>query len=201
MPLPHVSSVPYLLSFIISLFDSVVFSTAFSLWYTPFCIYCHILKKQYKILACFKMESQPYQAITASAAQGTFIGLSRFDNFSHLVACIVLFEQPFDVRSLNNLKILLLLSCRIAVFRDKSIDKWQRKTQVTTGAAAIKGKLHAFNQVNQIGFNPFIKNQLFQIQTHLIQIEWIGPTTKRYNMTCMISSSLHRILVIKLLLI
>lgn len=45
---------------IISLFDSVVFSTAFSLCYTPFCIYCHILKKQYKILACFKMESQPY---------------------------------------------------------------------------------------------------------------------------------------------
>ncbi|XAR54177.1 hypothetical protein NMG60_11029199 [Bertholletia excelsa] len=35
---------------------------------------------------------------------------------------------------------------RIAPFRDKSIDKWQRKTQVTTGAAAMKGKLHAFNQ-------------------------------------------------------
>ncbi|GFY92705.1 rRNA processing protein-like protein [Actinidia rufa] len=35
---------------------------------------------------------------------------------------------------------------RIAPFRNKSIDKWQRKTQVTTGAAAIKGKLHAFNQ-------------------------------------------------------
>ncbi|KAG8664025.1 hypothetical protein MANES_01G272000v8 [Manihot esculenta] len=35
---------------------------------------------------------------------------------------------------------------RIAPFRDKSIDKWQRKTQVTTGAAAIKGKLQAFNQ-------------------------------------------------------
>ncbi|KAF2303536.1 hypothetical protein GH714_019036 [Hevea brasiliensis] len=34
---------------------------------------------------------------------------------------------------------------RIATFRDKSIDKWQRKTQVTTGAAAIKGKLLAFN--------------------------------------------------------
>ncbi|KAK2650861.1 hypothetical protein Ddye_018350 [Dipteronia dyeriana] len=34
----------------------------------------------------------------------------------------------------------------VASFRDKSIDKWQRKTQVTTGAAAIKGKLHAFNQ-------------------------------------------------------
>ncbi|KAE9592233.1 putative apoptosis-antagonizing transcription factor, AATF leucine zipper-containing [Lupinus albus] len=35
---------------------------------------------------------------------------------------------------------------RIASFRDKSINKWQRMTQVTTGAAAIKGKLHAFNQ-------------------------------------------------------
>ncbi|KAI8545458.1 hypothetical protein RHMOL_Rhmol07G0041700 [Rhododendron molle] len=35
---------------------------------------------------------------------------------------------------------------RVAAFRNKSIDKWQRKTQVTTGAAAIKGKLHAFNQ-------------------------------------------------------
>ncbi|OIW01121.1 hypothetical protein TanjilG_25229 [Lupinus angustifolius] len=35
---------------------------------------------------------------------------------------------------------------RIASFRDKSINKWQRMTQVTTGAAAIKGKLQAFNQ-------------------------------------------------------
>ncbi|KAI4356665.1 hypothetical protein L6164_000669 [Bauhinia variegata] len=35
---------------------------------------------------------------------------------------------------------------RMAAFRDKSINKWQRMTQVTTGAAAIKGKLHAFNQ-------------------------------------------------------
>ncbi|XP_031395136.1 protein AATF isoform X2 [Punica granatum] len=35
---------------------------------------------------------------------------------------------------------------RIAPFRDKSVDKWQRKTQVTTGVAAMKNKLHAFNQ-------------------------------------------------------
>ncbi|THG11525.1 hypothetical protein TEA_017508 [Camellia sinensis var. sinensis] len=35
---------------------------------------------------------------------------------------------------------------RIAHFRNKSIDKWQRKSQVTTGAAAFKSKLHAFNQ-------------------------------------------------------
>ncbi|KAG6628565.1 putative uncharacterized protein DDB_G0270496 [Carya illinoinensis] len=38
------------------------------------------------------------------------------------------------------------MQMRIASFRDKSIDKWQRKTQVTTGAAAMKAKLHAFNQ-------------------------------------------------------
>lgn len=37
--------------------------------------------------------------------------------------------------------------CRIAYFRNKAIDKWQRKTEVTTGAAVIKGKLQAFNQV------------------------------------------------------
>ncbi|KAB2627228.1 protein AATF-like [Pyrus ussuriensis x Pyrus communis] len=38
------------------------------------------------------------------------------------------------------------LLSRIATFRDKSINKWQRKTEVITGAAAIKSKLHAFNQ-------------------------------------------------------
>ncbi|XP_039040918.1 putative uncharacterized protein DDB_G0270496 [Hibiscus syriacus] len=35
---------------------------------------------------------------------------------------------------------------RIATFRDKAVDKWQRKTEVTTGAAVIKNKLQAFNQ-------------------------------------------------------
>lgn len=39
------------------------------------------------------------------------------------------------------------LFCRMSSFRNKSVDKWHRKTQVTTGAAAIRGKLHAFNQV------------------------------------------------------
>ncbi|XP_021286335.1 putative uncharacterized protein DDB_G0270496 [Herrania umbratica] len=34
---------------------------------------------------------------------------------------------------------------RLAAFRDKAVDKWQRKTEVTTGAAAIKSKLQAFN--------------------------------------------------------
>jgi hypothetical protein len=39
---------------------------------------------------------------------------------------------------------------RITTFRNTEIDKWQRKIQVTTGAAALKGKLHAFNQVTQM---------------------------------------------------
>ncbi|XP_051143747.1 uncharacterized protein LOC127260114 [Andrographis paniculata] len=38
------------------------------------------------------------------------------------------------------------MQSRMASFRNKSIDKWHRKTQVTTGRAAIKDKLHAFNQ-------------------------------------------------------
>ncbi|KAE8787009.1 Protein AATF [Hordeum vulgare] len=38
------------------------------------------------------------------------------------------------------------MQTRITLFRNTEIDKWQRKTQVTTGAAALKGKLHAFNQ-------------------------------------------------------
>ncbi|ESQ47974.1 hypothetical protein EUTSA_v10020921mg [Eutrema salsugineum] len=38
------------------------------------------------------------------------------------------------------------LQKRMYVFRNKAVDKWQRRTQVTTGAAATKGKLHAFNQ-------------------------------------------------------
>ncbi|XBI62228.1 hypothetical protein VPH35_042884 [Triticum aestivum] len=38
------------------------------------------------------------------------------------------------------------LHTRITPFRNTEIDKWQRKTQVTTGAAALKGKLHTFNQ-------------------------------------------------------
>ncbi|WOL05377.1 hypothetical protein Cni_G14105 [Canna indica] len=35
---------------------------------------------------------------------------------------------------------------RIAPFRNSSIDKWYRKIQVTSGAAAFRGKLQAFNQ-------------------------------------------------------
>ncbi|KAL8154752.1 uncharacterized protein LOC141660553 [Apium graveolens] len=38
------------------------------------------------------------------------------------------------------------MQSRIVSFRNKAVDKWQRKAQVTTGAAAIKGKLQAFNQ-------------------------------------------------------
>ncbi|ONM30884.1 Protein AATF [Zea mays] len=40
----------------------------------------------------------------------------------------------------------LVIHIRITTFRNTEIDKWHRKIQVTTGAAALKGKLHAFNQ-------------------------------------------------------
>lgn len=67
-----------------------------------------------------------------------------------------------------------ILLVRLAPFRDKSVDKWQRKTQVTTGVAAMKNKLQAFNQVfpyNSVGINYsqemnphmlFLKFWLFQ---------------------------------------
>ncbi|KMZ55937.1 putative Protein BFR2 [Zostera marina] len=35
---------------------------------------------------------------------------------------------------------------RIIPFRNSAIDKWHRKTQVTSGSTAFKGKLRAFNQ-------------------------------------------------------
>ncbi|PIA50346.1 hypothetical protein AQUCO_01300828v1 [Aquilegia coerulea] len=38
------------------------------------------------------------------------------------------------------------LHSRVAPFRDSSIDKWQRKSQVMTGVAGYKGKLQAFSQ-------------------------------------------------------
>ncbi|CAN6358344.1 unnamed protein product [Urochloa humidicola] len=38
------------------------------------------------------------------------------------------------------------LQTRITMFRNTEIDKWHRKIQVTMGAAALKGKLHTFNQ-------------------------------------------------------
>ncbi|KAK1407298.1 hypothetical protein QVD17_38912 [Tagetes erecta] len=38
------------------------------------------------------------------------------------------------------------MQSRIAPFRNNSVDKWQRKTQVTSGAAGMKNKFQAFNQ-------------------------------------------------------
>ncbi|XP_021891343.1 nonsense-mediated mRNA decay protein 2-like [Carica papaya] len=55
-------------------------------------------------------------------------------------------KEYMDLRNQEQWSWISHMHRRIAAFRDKSVDKWQRKTQVTTGAAAIKGKLHAFNQ-------------------------------------------------------
>ncbi|XP_020111729.1 putative uncharacterized protein DDB_G0270496 isoform X1 [Ananas comosus] len=50
------------------------------------------------------------------------------------------------------------LHCRIAPFRNSEVDKWQRKTQVTTGAAAFRGKLHAFNQKISDQVNSYMRD-------------------------------------------
>ncbi|CAL0304681.1 unnamed protein product [Lupinus luteus] len=72
---------------------------------------------------------------------------------------------------------------RIASFRDKSINKWQRMTQVTTGAAAIKGKLHAFNQdiSNQIATymrDPSRMRKQMQLRRSAVSIFGSVPEAK-----------------------
>ncbi|EXC35121.1 Protein AATF [Morus notabilis] len=55
-------------------------------------------------------------------------------------------SKSSDVKNDEDWSRISQLHGRITPFRNKSVDKWQKKTQVMTGAAAIKGKLHAFNQ-------------------------------------------------------
>ncbi|CAM8974400.1 unnamed protein product [Rhodiola kirilowii] len=57
-------------------------------------------------------------------------------------------QEHEDIESETDDKWTLIsqMHSRMASFRDKSTDKWQRKTQVTTGAASIKGRFQAFNQ-------------------------------------------------------
>ncbi|XP_042501529.1 putative uncharacterized protein DDB_G0270496 isoform X2 [Macadamia integrifolia] len=55
-------------------------------------------------------------------------------------------SKNLDVGSDAEWSHIYQMHLRIAPFRNKSIDKWQRKTQVTTGVAAFKGNLKAFNQ-------------------------------------------------------
>ncbi|KAL5095973.1 hypothetical protein RYX36_000300 [Vicia faba] len=68
----------------------------------------------------------------------------------------------------------------IASFRDKSINKWQRITQVTTGVAAIKGK-HAFNQdiSNQVaGYMRDPSRMVKQMQLRKSAVNVFGSVSK-----------------------
>ncbi|XP_068330894.1 uncharacterized protein [Pyrus communis] len=47
-------------------------------------------------------------------------------------------QKSFPCRLLGLTKTCHAVSCRMATFRNKSIEEWQRKTEVTTGATAIK---------------------------------------------------------------
>ncbi|KAJ4824192.1 hypothetical protein Tsubulata_015653 [Turnera subulata] len=81
------------------------------------------------------LERNPSISASSNGASGQFVKKHSKDSM----------DVDVDVEDEDWLQVSTMHR-RIAPFRDKSIDKWQRKTQVTTGAAAIKGKLHAFNQ-------------------------------------------------------
>nr|CAD1836488.1 unnamed protein product [Ananas comosus var. bracteatus] len=81
-------------------------------------------------------------------------------------------KNPSVTRSTNDLKgeldeewlRIYRLHCRIAPFRNSEVDKWQRKTQVTTGAAAFRGKLRAFNQKISDQVNSYMRDPSRMIQ-------------------------------------
>ncbi|GAB4844298.1 hypothetical protein Ancab_037661 [Ancistrocladus abbreviatus] len=54
--------------------------------------------------------------------------------------------NTLDLESEEQWSVISQMQSRIAPFRNKSIDKWQRKTEVNTGAAVKRSKLLAFNQ-------------------------------------------------------
>ncbi|XP_042483665.1 putative uncharacterized protein DDB_G0270496 [Macadamia integrifolia] len=70
---------------------------------------------------------------------------------------------------------------RIAPFRNKSIDKWQRKTQVTTGVAAFKGNLKAFNQNISEQVADYMRNpskMLKSMQLHRSTVGVLGSVSE-----------------------
>ncbi|RXH93134.1 hypothetical protein DVH24_013710 [Malus domestica] len=73
------------------------------------------------------------------------------------------------------------LSCCRATFRNKLIDKWQRKTEVTTGAADIKSELHAFNQNISEQVASYIKDpsrMVGQMQMWKLAVAVFGTVTQ-----------------------
>jgi len=66
--------------------------------------------------------------------------------FKHLYICCLVFQCLVLCAYTKWTWFWYLFVYRITTFRNTEVDKWQRKIQVTTGAAALKGKLHAFNQ-------------------------------------------------------
>ncbi|RXH93139.1 hypothetical protein DVH24_013715 [Malus domestica] len=86
---------------------------------------------------------------------------------------------PFGLLGLT--KACHVVSCRIATFRNKLIDKWQRKTEVTTGAADIKSELHAFNQNISEQVASYIKDpsrMVGQMQMWKLAVAVFGTVTQ-----------------------
>ncbi|CAI0378761.1 unnamed protein product, partial [Linum tenue] len=69
---------------------------------------------------------------------------------------------------------------RVAPFRNKSIDKWQRKTEVTTGVAAIRNKLQAFNQNISEQVSAYMRDpsrMVKQMQLRKSDVNIFGPVS------------------------
>nr|CAD1836492.1 unnamed protein product [Ananas comosus var. bracteatus] len=75
-----------------------------------------------------------------------------------MVSYAVKSSFPSKVEKFNGTFAVFAKYLQIAPFRNNEVDKWQRKTQVTIGAAAFRGKLHAFNQKISDQVNAYMRD-------------------------------------------
>ncbi|XP_057863167.1 uncharacterized protein LOC131071369 isoform X2 [Cryptomeria japonica] len=73
------------------------------------------------------------------------------------------------------------LYTRIAPFRDNSVDKWHRKTQLSAGAAAMKSKFRAFNQSISQQVSTYMKDptsMMKRMQLMRSSVDVIGTSSQ-----------------------
>ncbi|KAF6174317.1 hypothetical protein GIB67_040810 [Kingdonia uniflora] len=76
------------------------------------------------------------------------------------------------------------MQSRIAPWRDSSIDKWHRKTQVTTGEAGYKGKLQAFNQNISEQVAGYMRDPSKRIKAMQLRRSAVGIIGADYDAVC-----------------
>ncbi|XP_072969391.1 uncharacterized protein [Typha angustifolia] len=101
--------------------------------------YLDLIQSSKQTLSCMLELQEALLEKNPSVVQGTN-GESKEYNGEH--------DFPHELKGQDDEEWFCIdrMQRRIAPYRNSAVDKWQRKTQVTTGAAALKGKLHAFNQ-------------------------------------------------------